>query len=429
MELMNARGTKDFGPAEKIMRMKIVDTLRRMFELYGYSPLQTPVIERLDVLTAKYAGGAEILKETFQLKDQGGRELGLRYDLTVPFCRFVGMNPHVKMPFKRYQIGRVFRDGPIKLGRMREFYQCDVDVVGTNNMMADAECIIIAKRVFKELDLDVEIEVSNRKVLNGILKESGIADEKAEDVIITIDKFKKLSEEEIENEFREKGVTAEQMDKLFEIFRFRGNNKEKIDYLKKTLNTEEGKQGIEEMEQVLDYCDGERVILNLSLARGLAYYTGTVFEVVMRKSNFRSSLAGGGRYDKMISGLLGTEKEYPAIGISFGLEPIIAMMQKEGKISEKKTVTKLFVIPIGTARECMQIAEELRDSGIRTEVDIAGRGISKNLNYANALRIPFVAFVGDNEVKEGKIKIKDMQTGEEEMLSVSEVMKKLEQRD
>ncbi len=425
MKLMNARGTKDFSPAEKIMRNKVVDTLRRIFELYGYSPLQTPIIERLDVLTAKYAGGSEILKETFQLKDQGGRELGLRYDLTVPFSRFVGMNPHVKMPFKRYQIGRVYRDGPVKLGRMREFYQCDVDIVGSKSMMADAECVMIAQRVFAELGLDVYIEVSNRKVLNGIIKECGIAEQMIEDIIVTIDKFKKLSEQEIEKEMRDKGLQAEQIDKLFEIFKFRGGNDEKITYLKKVLTNEEGKKGIEEIEEVLSYCSGDNVEFSLSLARGLAYYTSTVFEVFMKDSDFRSSLGAGGRYDKMIGGLLGVEKEYPALGISFGLEPILAMLQKEGKITEQRTVTKLFMIPIGTQKDCVRMAEDLRTAGVKVEVDIAGRGISKNLNYANALGIPFVAFVGEEEIKQGKIKVKDMVSGEEGMLSVAEVIKKL----
>ena len=422
---MNARGTRDYPPSEKIMRMEVTGKLRRIFELYGYSPLQTPLIERLDVLASKYSGGSEILKEMFQLKDQGGRELALRYDMTVPFSRFVGMNPHVKLPFKRYQIGRVYRDGPIKLGRTREFYQCDVDVVGSKNMMTDAECILVAKRVFKELGLDVEVEVSNRKVLNGIIKEVGIADDKVDDVIVTVDKFKKLPETEIEKEFRAKDVSDEQMDKLFEIFKFKGSNTEKVDYLKKVLTSDEGREGVDEMEQVLSYCDGPGVEFNLALARGLAYYTGTVFEIFMKDSDFRSSLGGGGRYDNMIGDFLGGKTDFPAVGISFGLEPITVMLQKQGKIVEKKTVTQLFVIPIGTSLECVKIVEELRDSGVRTEMDIAGRGISKNLNYCNSLSIPFVLFVGEDELKEGKFKLKDMTSGEEGMLSLAEVVKKL----
>ena len=174
MELQNAKGTKDIPPEEKIIKQKIVDTLKEVFELYGFNPIETPLLERYETIAAKYAGGAEILKETFKLKDQGKRELALRYDLTVPFSRFVGMNPNLKMPFKRYQIGRVFRDGPIKLGRYREFWQCDVDVVGTKSMKADAECLSIAKEAFKRLNLNVIIKVNNRKILDSMLEYAGV---------------------------------------------------------------------------------------------------------------------------------------------------------------------------------------------------------------------------------------------------------------
>src|SRR3989344_4982677 len=169
MKLQLAKGVKDTPPEEKILQLKVVDTLRKNFELYGYSPLETPILERYDTLASKYAGGSEIIKETFKLRDQGKRDLGLRYDLTVPFCRFIAMNPNLKMPFKRYQIGRVFRDGPIKLGRFREFWQCDIDVVGIKSMKIDAEFIEIFNKVFKELNIKIEIKVNNRKILDAIM--------------------------------------------------------------------------------------------------------------------------------------------------------------------------------------------------------------------------------------------------------------------
>jgi len=191
MNLERAKGTKDYPPEEKIARQEVIDKLRAIFELYGFSPLETPIIERFDVLSAKYAGGAEILKETFKFKDQGDRELGLRYDLTVPLARFIGMNPNLKMPFKRYQMGQVFRDGPIKTGRQREFWQCDVDTVGTKNMIADAEFIKIAQRFFEAIGLNVIIEINNRKLLDGLLEDLKIPEDKKNDVIIAIDKLKK----------------------------------------------------------------------------------------------------------------------------------------------------------------------------------------------------------------------------------------------
>ena len=184
MELQLPKGTRDFAPEEKIARDKVVNILKDVFELYGFAPLETPVIERFDVLSSKYAGGAEILKETFKLKDQGNRELGLRYDLTVPMCRFVGMNPNIKMPFKRYQIGEVFRDGPIASARYRQFTQCDVDVVSSSSMATDAEIVSLIYAAFKKLDFEVTIKVNNRKLLNDILDYCGIEKEKQEAAIL-----------------------------------------------------------------------------------------------------------------------------------------------------------------------------------------------------------------------------------------------------
>ena len=211
VELQNPKGTKDFPPEEKIKRDILLLTLKRIFERFGFLPLETPIIDRLDVLSAKYAGGAEILKETFTLKDQGQRELGLRYDLTVPMSRFVGMNPTLKLPFKRYELGPVFRDGPIKKGRMRQFWQCDVDTVGTKNMLADAEFIQLTQAFFKEIGLKVRIEVNSRKILDGIMESLNIPEEKKFCVITAIDKLKKVQLRDIEAELAEAGIGKKQM--------------------------------------------------------------------------------------------------------------------------------------------------------------------------------------------------------------------------
>ena len=192
MTLQLPKGTRDLKPEEAIVRNKIVGTLKEVFELYGYSPLETPVFEKLDILASKYAGGAEILKETFKLKDQGKRELGLRYDLTVPMCRFVGMNPNIKMPFKRYAIGDVFRDGPVEKSRYRQFTQCDVDVVGIKGMTADAEVIALTQRAFKKLGFDTIIKVNNRKLLNDLLLNTCVKKDELETVLLTIDKLEKF---------------------------------------------------------------------------------------------------------------------------------------------------------------------------------------------------------------------------------------------
>ncbi|MBI5880998.1 histidine--tRNA ligase [archaeon] len=427
MELMNARGTKDFAPEEKIVRQQIVDTLRRVFELYGFSPLETPIIERFEVLSAKYAGGAEIMKETFKFSDQGERDIGLRYDLTVPLARFVGMNPTLKMPFKRYQIDKVFRDGPVKSGRMREFWQCDVDIVGSNSLLADAQCIQIAQKAFEELELDVNIEINSRKILDGIVRQEGVAEEKVMPVILEIDKLKKTGVDEVKKAIEKLGVDEDAITKILGMFSVVGSNAEKIKTLRTFVKDNAALEGIKEVEEMLSYVDDKNVVFNPALARGLSYYTGPVFEAVMKdESIFGSSLGGGGRWDKMIGSFIGAGKEYPAVGISFGLEPIFFVMTKLGKVDTKaKTQTKAYIIPIKTSAECMKIAEEMRKSGINTDLDISARGISKNLDYANSLGIPYVIFAGEDELKQKKVKLRDMKTGKEELLAVKDVVKRL----
>ncbi|MBI4738583.1 histidine--tRNA ligase [Candidatus Woesearchaeota archaeon] len=431
MELLTAKGVRDFAPQDKIARPQVVDLLRTTFELYGFSPLETPIIERLDVLSAKYAGGAEILKETFRFKDQGERDLCLRYDLTVPLARFVGMNPSLKMPFKRYAIGHVFRDGPIKLGRYREFMQCDADIVGASSMLADALCVKMAQSVFERLGLDVVIEVNNRKLLDGILDSLEIPDSKKVEVILEIDKLKKTSLQEVKKELKSKGIDNDAVERLMKILATEGSNIAKLEALKTLVNNRTAADGLKEIEQMLSFVDERNVVFSLCLSRGLAYYTGPVFEVFLRDSRkFSSSLAGGGRYDKMIGSYLRGTKEFPAVGISFGIEPILTVLElqraeKEPKNTQRKTVTEVFVVPIRTTAACLKICDRLRNADIKCDLDIMERGVSKNLEYANTLGIPFCIIAGENELKSKTVKLKDMESGTEETLTVDAVIKKL----
>jgi len=432
MDIDTPKGAKDFPPELKIPRQEIISKLIKIFETFGFSPLDTPIIERFDVLSAKYAGGAEILKETFKLKDQGDRDLALRYDLTVPLSRFLAMNPNLRLPFKRYQIGEVFRDGPIKAGRMRQFTQSDVDVVGAKSMLADAEFVKIAQAFFKEIDVDVIIEINNRKVLDGVLAGLQVPENKFIDVILAIDKLKKIDIKEIEKELQQKGIKGKLVDELLKIFSTKGTNTEKVEKLRKIIKTTTGIEGLNEIEQLLSYVDQKNVEFSISLARGLAYYTGTVFEVFLSKKekiNFTSSLAAGGRYDKMIGQFIGNNKEYPAVGISFGIEPITEVLKQKKQEKEtdiKKTVTQVYIIPIKTIKESLKIVEQLRNAGINADMDLNERGISKNLDYASALNIPFVLFVGSKELSEKKVKLRDMKTGKEELLKVDEAVSRLQ---
>lgn len=419
MKLNTAKGVRDIPPDEKLKRNEVVDTLKETFELFGFVPLETPIIERFDVLSSKYAGGDEILKETFQFKDQGKRNLGLRYDLTVPLCRFVGTNPNLKLPFKRYEIGPVFRDGPIKLGRYRQFVQCDVDIVGSESQLAEAELISIASLAFKKMDLDVVIKVNHRLLLNGILQTCKIPKSKQEDAILAIDKLEKFGEKTVREELTRKKIKKAQQDSLLELL----TNPRRVLEFKQVVKNAEGKQGIKELEELFEYLESMSapVQFDPSLARGLSYYTGTVFEAFLKKGEIKSAIAGGGRYDHMIGSFLGGKKNYPAVGISFGLD----VLQDAIGASESATTTQAFIIPINTLKESTAASTELRKAGINTEMDIQNRSISKNLKYANSKKIPYVIFLGEDEVKKDKLKIKDMQSGEEMLLSIKEVIDKI----
>lgn len=431
MSVQLAKGVKDYNFKEMIKRQDLMNKLKKVFEKYGFSPFETPIIERYDVLNSKFGAGedSDAMSEVFKLTDQGKRELGLRFELTLSMCRFIAMNPTVKLPFKRYEIGRVYRDGPIKLGRMREFVQCDVDIVGAKQMIADAEILKLGVDALKELGLDAYILVNNRKILKGLLEFSGIDEKNKIKAIIIIDKLDKIGEEETKKELYELGIKQENTQKLLEIITFKGTLQETLTLLKEKITDEEGKQGIQEVEELFSYLteeDQKNIIFNTSLARGLSYYTGTIFEGYLRKSKVTSAICGGGRYDKLISSLMNTNTQYPAIGISFGLVPILDAINLEEKQEEKEVVTELFVVPVGNVtKQAMNIAKTMRDEDIKTDIDLMSRPISKNLKFANSQKIPYVLLVGENEIKENKYKLKNMKTGDEKELSIEEAVKEI----
>ncbi len=426
MNLELPKGMRDTPPEERIQKTRIFKGLKVVFESFGFSQLDTPLIERLDVLTAKYAGGEEILKEIFKLKDQGNRDLGLRYDLTVPLARYIGMNPNVKLPFKRYAIGQVFRDGPIKLGRYREFWQCDVDIVGSKSMLADAQIIEIALTYFTHIHLDIAVEVNNRKILDGIMETAGIPEKKWMEAILSIDKLKKIGKEGVEKELTQKGIGEDQIIELLKFIAVEGSNEEKIKQLKKIMNSNIGHEGLKEIEELLSYVSDKKVQFNVSLARGLAYYTSTVFEVFAPNSIISSSLAAGGRYDNMIGSYLSNNQEYPAVGISFGIEPITDIIKDKHKDKPApKTVTELYIIPIKTEKQCMEIAQTLRKECLNIDMDIMQRGISKNLAYISAYSIPFALIVGEKELNEKKFTLRDMISGKEIKVALKDIKEKI----
>src|SRR3990167_6579125 len=302
MKLQNPRGMRDLNPEESIFRNQIIGIIKETFESYGFSPLETPLIERFDVLSAKYAGGDEILKETFKLKDQGKRQLGLRYDLTVPLARYIGMNLQIKLPFKRYQIGNVYRDGPIKLGRTREFVQCDVDIVGSSSPLADAELLILTSRIFDKLNLKVEIKLNSRKILNAIMEMLDIPEKDKIEFILSLDKLEKIGVKGVREELKKKGIKEYgEITPLLSAAKIKSLDKLK-DYViklfekkKKKFENTEYENGFNEIREILTYSKSlgiKNIEFNGALARGLAYYTGPVFEVFLKNSEIKSSVAG-----------------------------------------------------------------------------------------------------------------------------------------
>jgi len=426
MELDTARGVRDINPEDQILREQIVATLQKIFSRYGFLPLDTPVIERYDVLSAKFAAGEEsdAMTEVYTLKDNGDRDLGLRFDLTVPLSRYVGMNSRLKLPFKRYQIGKVYRDAPIKFGRYREFTQCDVDIVGSKDMLSDVTCINIAIDVYRAFDLDVVIKVNNRKFLTSLITSNGIDSSKVESLMMSIDKLDKIDRDGVVKEASEKGFDGDTVNKIIDLLSMQGNNKDKLALLSNMLPTDEG---LKELKEVISYFDDSQITFTPTLARGLGYYTGTVFEVYVKNNEDVGAVGAGGRYDNLINSYLKsagkkTDKNYPAVGISFGLDRIVDVLKKMNKAETLKSRTQVFIVPLDTKKESFKIANKLRDAGINVDIDLMGRNLKKNLSFASDYNIPYVMIIGENELKSNKVTLKTLETRENQLLTVQEVI-------
>ena len=420
IELRNVKGTTDYSPKEQYIRNYISDTLKKVFEKYGFKPLQTPLLCYYDLLALKYDEENDILKEVYKVSDQGNRNLALRYDLTVPFAKYIAINQNTKLPFKRYEIGEVFRNGPVKLGRDREFIQCDVDTVGIEGQLVEAEFVALYVEAYKELGIDVIIKYNNRKFLSGIIIEAGIPDELVTDTITVIDKFEKLTKEELEKEFLKIGINKDQIKKLYQFLQMDAEELVNIKSENEILN-----EGIKELETLKKYVEelnlAEYVQFLPSLARGQEYYTGTVFEVYDAKGDIKSSIGGGGRYDKMITDFINDGKQYPAVGISFGLNVIYEIL-KEREEFIQKALTDIFIIPMGTEIECLKIAETLRKADFKVEVEMKTRKMKKSLEYANEENIPYVFILGEDELKQNQVSVKDMKNKTQTTISLENLV-------
>lgn len=427
MEFQPVKGTRDFLPKDMIIRQQVVDSIKTVFEIFGFQPLETPALEEWEILSAKGAGGEEILKETYNFEDLGGRRVGLKYDQTVPLARVIASNPSLPLPFKRYQIQNAWRYGDVAKDRFREFLQADIDTVGTENMLADAEIIACTIACFNSLGFKkFLVRINNRKILSALVKYVGIENEKVINVFRSIDKLEKIGEKGVERELLGKGISDEGIKKILDLLKITGEPKTVLEKAEKILkDVKEGEEGIEELKQIIGYLEemkvGSKFKIDLSLARGLDYYTGPLFEVFAEEGI--GSLAGGGRYDRMIGLFFG--KDIPATGISLGIERIIEVMKERKMIEENKSKTKVFIASVNdkVRKDVLDIVRKLRNQGVQSDFDLKGRNLTRQLEYADSSGIPFVIIVGEKELKKGKLKLKDMKKKTEKELKLEEIIK------
>ena len=441
------KGTRDFSPEEMAKRNYIFNTIREVYHLYGFQQIETPAMENLSTLMGKY--GEEGDKLLFKILNSGdcfsgisceelleknpvkfaakACEKGLRYDLTVPFARFVVQHRNeISFPFKRYQIQPVWRADRPQKGRYREFYQCDGDVVGSDSLINEVELIQIMDEVFHRFGIRVCIKMNNRKILSGIAEILGAAD-KIVDITVAIDKLDKIGLEKVNEELREKGLSEEAINKLQPVIMLSGTNLEKIASLKNVLAASEtGLKGIAEMEFILDRIEKlalrAELELDLTLARGLNYYTGAIFEVKALDVQI-GSITGGGRYDNL-TGVFGMEG-VSGVGISFGADRIFDVLnQLDLYPKDALQTTQLLFVNFGEKEEAylLPLVAQVRAAGIRTELYPESAKMKKQMGYADTKKIPYVAIVGETEMAEGKINVKNMITGEQQLLTVDELI-------
>lgn len=425
-ELRNVKGTFDFLPQSQAIRNNIMDILKKNFVKYGYMPLETPILNEFDLLKYKYSENAEILSEIYRLTDQGKRDLGLRYDLTVPFCKVIGLNKDLQMPFRRYEIGKVFRDGPVKLGRTREFYQCDVDVVGIDGRYIEVEQMQMVLNIFKELNIDICIKWNNRKLMVGILEYLGYKENQFDEIIGLIDRCEKITIEELKKEFENIGINNQGATQILDMFAKSLDDYAKIAKETEIQNFVEGLNECLEVQQLVEKLEIQnKVVFTAKLARGLGIYTGTVFEFFDNEKRITSSLGGGGRYNRIITEFMDNGTEYPAVGLSFGLEPIYAILSE----TAQNNFVDVMIIPMDTQIECLKIAEKLREAGFKTIIDFSGKKLKKSFDYANKTNIKFVMVVGENEINTKQFSIKNMQTGEQFSFEIEKIVEYLKEQE
>lgn len=448
------KGTRDFGPAEMAKRHFILDTIKKVYQKYGYAPIETPAMENLSVLQGKYGDeGDQLLFKILNSGDflsktkEGDRndsktlqpkisEKGLRYDLTVPFARFVVMHQHeLTFPFKRYQIQPVWRADRPQKGRYREFFQCDADAIGTNSMLCEAEIVLMIQEVFKTLQtkkpnsLDYAIKINNRKVLSGIVEVMG-AEGKETDFAVAIDKLDKIGEKKVKEELTERGFAQSAIDTLSPLFTLSGDNTEQINFLKEFLkDSDKGQKGLAELSEVFEILESfgakvPQLELDVTLARGLSYYTGAIFEVKPKNVEM-GSICGGGRYDGLTDtfGL----PDVSGVGISFGVDRIYDVLEELDLYpdnAESSTEVLMVSFDEDSWKYCLKVLHRLRTANVKAELYPEPVKLKKQMKYANDKQIPYVILVGSEEMKTGDLTFKNMKEGTQESLNAESILKR-----
>jgi len=446
------KGTRDFGPATMAKRQFIFNTIRNVFQKFGFLPLETPAMENLSTLTGKYGdegdqllfkilNSGDFLKgvEDQKLETKNSKlvtsdisEKGLRYDLTVPFARYVVMNRHeISFPFRRYQIQPVWRADRPQKGRYREFYQCDADVVGTNSLLCEAEIILMTREVFAQLGLtDYKIKINHRGILSGVA-ELVCPKENETALFVAIDKLDKIGENGVREELLTKGFEENKIDILFEILNFQGSTIQKINYLTEKFTSPTGQKGIADLNEVLNLLkkygqDDAYLEFDMALARGLSYYTGCIFEVKINNVSI-GSVSGGGRYDNLTK-LFGDKENLSGVGFSFGVDRLYdAMEELKLFLKETQVSSKVMICHFDKASMYfgLEILSRLRQAGIASEIYPDEAKLKKQLEYANKKMIPFTLVIGADEMATGQLAFKNMETGEQEKLILDRIVETL----
>ncbi|MEK8129099.1 histidine--tRNA ligase [Paenibacillus filicis] len=418
--MQNVKGTADYWGKEQALRQRVQQVLRNLFELYDYEAMETAMLSEQELLLSKYAGGDEIVKEMYRFIDQGGRRLGLRYDLTIPFAKVIALNPGIELPFRRYELGKVFRDGPVKRGRLREFMQCDADVVGIEGPEAEAELMQLAVEAFRQLELPVLLKWNNRRFLGELLESIGVQPGELLSVMLTLDKLDKIGLAGVREELGVKGLPEQTVTALAGLIERKSPTFGELAQAYGLLESS-GAGEVAAMEELIGKLGLEAVcVFDPFLSRGLSFYTGTVYEIVDATGSYSSSLGGGGRYDAIIGQLAGHEEiRYPTVGLSFGMESIMAMLAERPFTLPAPAA---MIIPIGGMTvEALSTAARLRAAGLRIRVELGKRKLRKTLASAAAHGIRYVILIGEEEARLGQLKLRDMQESTEAMLTLEKL--------